>query len=296
VKGHIGKTGVGKCTNGSVQKKKEPAKKKLLLDKKKTVVDIVLEAKTNLAMRDELAEQFSPLPCELLGSLSLNRSEKKHAILPSCSDTVGDITSLVMGSRFCICTCGQEADEVLECECPGEIVMAEADLVSRKPLGVVVNFPLFTDPETEEIMKPNLLMGSWDKEKPNILGLTLELRTKKVEMDGEVQLEVIRAVEMVKGRNMISILWKASFKDVIIRKDATDQAEVNLENLPAQLWEMVETEQGVWSPKPGTVPVEAFEEESTEEEYSEEDEEDSEEEEDVVHEGKTEGKKCEGDR
>ena len=193
---------------------------------------------------------LSPLPCEQPVHLALKRTKTEATRIHSKSDDKIDIRTIAVNKEFTVCTC--QLDTSSDCECEGELVSGE----NLEDGAVVLGCPFFCDPLSRKTLKLVLEVHSWSLDKPNELVFKPSISTKGIVVEGEVKLEMKRAVTVVKGRKEMTMLWQLSFTDMRIGFTAAKyvkkgiKSPANLADVTCKLYEQVDEMPGMWSPRP----------------------------------------------
>jgi len=142
---------------------------------------------------------------------------------------------------FVICLCGTGDAEDF-CDCPGEVRFGK----ELEDEGMIILFPLFVDPLTQENWKVVL---SFESDQNEGLCFRLSLPGKRgVVLDGEARVEVRRLEEREGRRMKISIRLKMFFSDVRIAytdgayADAGVRTPKMLDEISASLWQLMDEE------------------------------------------------------
>ena len=261
---------------------------------KKNIVEVLAPQSTEVVEEETIEKTIeaepwedvskSPLPCEQPEHMALKRTKDEVKRIHSVSDGKVDIREFVAGKRFVMCTCIVEGGSISPCECEGVLVVGE----NLEDGAKMTDFPLVRDPLAMKNLQVVLKLdeaGGWSSEQPNALNLKPSVSAKGIVVEGDVKLEMKRAVELVKGRRKLSVLWQLSCTDVRIGFMAARFVEKgivspeNVADVTCKLWEMVEAMPGMWSPRPPGAQEDVFhgeedglEEEDGSQEEGEEDE------------------------
>ena len=275
-KGHVGRAGKGNCTMKPMEDDEDVSSLG-----KKNIVEVLAPQRTEVveeAIKEDVGAEpwedvsTSPLPCEQPAHMALKRTKNEAKRIHSKSDGKVDIREYVAGKRFVMCTCMVEGGSISPCECEGVLVVGE-DL---KNGAKITNFPLVRDPLAMKNLKVVLTLDAadgWSSEQQNVLNFKPSVSSKGIVVEGDVKLEMKRAVELVKGRRKLSVLWQLTCTDVrigymaarFVEKDIVSPE--NVADVTCRLWEMVEQTPGMWSPRPPGAEEDVFhgEEDSLEE-------------------------------
>jgi len=277
VKGHPGKTGIGKCT--VVLAQSDPPSPELRQREKKTVIEkrsvvtaladdlkavaidergdqavSISEQEAHVASDGEATVDEEPVESSeeefleesLIALPTVESAQKKR--LQAARERVAsychadfDTWPFLRERTFVICLCGTGDAEDF-CDCPGEVRFGK----ELEDEGMIILFPLFVDPLTQENWKVVL---SFESDQNEGLCFRLSLPGKRgVVLDGEARVEVRRLEEREGRRMKISIRLKMFFSDVRIAytdgayADAGVRTPKMLDEISASLWQLMDEE------------------------------------------------------
>lgn len=274
VKGHPGKTGIGKCT--VVLAQSDPPSPELRQREKKTVIEkrsvvtaladdlkavaidergnqavSISEQEAHVASDGEATVDEEPVESSqeefleesLIALPTVESAQKKR--LQAARERVAsychadfDTWPFLRERTFVICLCGTGDAEDF-CDCPGEVRFGK----ELEDEGMIILFPLFVDPLTQENWKVVL---SFESDQNEGLCFRLSLPGKHgVVLDGEARVEVRRLEEREGRRMKISIRLKMFFSDVRIAYTDGAYADAGIRTpqmISASLWQLMDEE------------------------------------------------------
>lgn len=278
VKGHPGKTGIGKCTlvvaansESVVAEAESPPSPELRVAEKRNVVASLADdfkavsinreeagaaiegevpkdeddVKSSESSEDEFLEE-SLIVIPSVESATKKRKSLVRERVGSSSHTDFDSWPFLSKRTFVICLCGID-DAEHNCECPGEVRFGK-DLEDG---GTIILFPLFVDPLTKSSWRVDLTLLDTARPSPShSLGFSLGLGSQDggVVLEGETHIEVKRLVEREGRRMKVSIRLKMTMQDVRIAfldeayAEGGIETPRNMDPISAELWELVDEE------------------------------------------------------